>query len=144
MACDMVIAASNARFGLPEVKRGLAASSGALFRAARVLPLNVAKYLLATGEDFSPQDGHRLGMVTEVCEPGQALDRAIDLAARINANSPVAVQQSLQAVDKLISADDETAWDITRTARRTVGESEDSKEGVAAFFEKRPPQWTGR
>lgn len=144
MACDLVVAAANARFGLPEVKRGLVATSGALFRAARVLPLNVAKELLFTGRDLSPEEGHRLGLVNRVTEPGRALAEALDLAGQINANAPVSVQQSLQVVEALASSDDERGWELTRAARRIIGESEDSKEGVAAFFEKRPPRWTGR
>ena len=144
MACDLVIAARNARFGLPEVKRGLVATSGALFRAARVLPLNVAKQVLLSGSELSPDDAHRLGLVNEITEPGAALDAARVWAERIGCNAPLAVQQSLRVLDTLISADDEKGWAITRDARRIIGESQDSKEGVAAFFEKRAPLWTGR
>jgi len=144
MACDMVVAASNARFGLPEVKRGLIASSGALFRASRVLPLNVAKYLLTTGVELSPADAERHGMVNEVCEPGQALARALALADVITANSPVAARLALQAVDQIVAANDDDAWVISANFRDQVMASEDSKEGVAAFFEKRAPNWTGR
>lgn len=144
MACDLVVAANNARLALPEVKRGLVASSGALFRASRVLPLNVAKRLLFTGADLAPADAYRLGLINELCEPGQALERALLMAEEINKNSPVAVQLSLQAVDDVVAAADDDAWAITAEARRAVFESDDSKEGVAAFFEKRPPQWSGR
>ncbi len=144
MACDMVIAASNARFALPEVKRGLVASSGALFRASRVLPLNVAKYLLTTGSEFSPVDAERYGLVNEICEPGEALPCALALADTINANSPVAARLALQAVDRIVAADDDEAWAISREYRDKVMASEDSKEGVAAFFERREPRWTGR
>lgn len=144
MACDMVIAANNARFALPEVKRGLVASSGALFRASRVLPLNVAKYLLTTGAELSPVEAEHHGLVNEICEPGSALERAMELAETINANSPVAAQLALQAVDRIVAANDDEAWAISAEFRNRVMASEDSKEGVAAFFEKRPPQWTGR
>lgn len=144
MACDMVIAANNARFALPEVKRGLVASSGALFRASRVLPLNVAKYLLTTGVELSPIEAERHGLVNELCEPGQALDRAIALADLITANSPVAARLALQAVDQIVGATDDEAWAISADFRNQVMASEDSKEGVAAFFEKRAPNWTGR
>lgn len=143
MACDLVVAASNARFGLPEVRRGLVATSGALFRASRVLPLNVAKELLFTGNDLSPSEANRLGLVNRVTAPGEALVGARALAAEITANAPVSVQQSLQVVDALTSGDDERGWELTREARRVIGESQDSTEGVAAFFEKRPPRWTG-
>jgi enoyl-CoA hydratase/carnithine racemase len=83
MACDMVVAATNARFGLPEVKRGLVATSGAMFRASRVLPLNVAKQVMLSGAELSPADGQRLGLVNELCEPGEALEAALALAAQI-------------------------------------------------------------
>ncbi len=144
MACDLVVAAENARFGLPEVRRGLVATSGALFRASRVLPLNVAKELLFTGNDLSPAEAERHGLVNRVTPPGGALDGAKALAAEITANAPISVQQSLQVVDALASADDERGWELTTAARRIIGESDDSTEGVAAFFEKRPPRWTGR
>lgn len=143
MACDMVVAAEDARFGLPEVKRGLIPSSGAIFRASRVLPLNVAKQLILTGEELLPADGLRLGLVNQITEPGQTLDQALAIAQQIIANSPVAVQQSLQAVDALTSATDELGWALTNQAREVISASEDAKEGVAAFFEKRPPQWKG-
>ncbi len=144
MACDMIVAASNAHFGLPEVKRGLVATSGAIFRASRVLPLNVAKQLMFTGAELSPADGHRLGLINELCEPGSALETALTLTAQITANSPISVQQSLQAIDALTSKNDEQGWELTEKARKIVKSSDDSKEGVAAFFEKRPPVWQGR
>ena len=144
MACDMIIAANNARFGLPEVKRGLVATSGAIFRAARVLPLNIAKQLMLSGAELSPADGYRHGMVNELCEPGTALEKALVLAEQVTANAPVAVQQSLQAIDALASSNDELGWELTAKARKVINESDDSKEGVAAFFEKRPPVWSGR
>lgn len=144
MACDLVVAAENARFGLPEAKRGLVATSGALFRASRVLPVNVAKELLFTGADLSPADAHRHGLVNRVTEPGGALAGARELAATITANAPIPVQQALQVVDALTADDDQRGWELTRSARKVIGESEDSKEGVAAFFEKRQPRWSGR
>ncbi|MEM7093806.1 MAG: enoyl-CoA hydratase-related protein [Actinomycetota bacterium] len=144
MACDLVVAASNARLALPEVKRGLVASSGALLRAQRVLPLNIAKQLLMTGDDLPIADAARLGLVNVVAEPGAALEQALALADRITTNSPVAVQYSLQAIDRVVSADDEAGWEISNWARDANRRTADAKEGVAAFFEKRPPRWTGR
>ena len=144
MACDMVVAATNARFGLPEVKRGLVATSGAIFRTSRVLPLNVAKQVMLTGAELSPTEGYRLGLVNELTEPGGALEGALAMAALITANAPIAVQQSLQAIDALASSDDELGWELTARARKVNMASDDSKEGVAAFFEKRPPVWSGR
>jgi len=109
-----------------------------------VLPLNVAKYLVATGSEMSPIDGERHGFVNQVCEPGTALDVALEVAAAICENSPFAVQHSLQAIDRIVAVDDAEAWAISAEYRNLVMASEDSKEGVAAFFEKRTPTWTGR
>ena len=136
MACDMIVAATNARFGLPEVKRGLVATSGAIFRASRVLPLNIAKQVMLTGTELSSAEGHRHGMVNELCNPGEALQTALALAAQITANSPVSVQQSLQAVDALASINDDQGWVLTAKAKKVINESADAKEGVAAFFER--------
>jgi len=144
MACDIVIAAETARFALPEVKRGLLASSGAMFRAARVLPLNVAKFLIATGSEMSPAQGLHHGLVNEVVAPGQAQARSLEVAAMIEANSPFAVQRSLQAIDEIVTATDNEAWEVSHRFRREVMASQDAEEGVAAFFEKRSPNWTGR
>lgn len=144
MACDLVVAAETARFGLPEVKRGLIPTSGALFRAQRVLPLNVAKQLMVTGEDMHAAEAHRHGLVNQIAAPGAALAGAIGLARTIAANAPIAVQQSLQVVDALVSWDDDRGWELTRERRRIIGESADAEEGVKAFFEKRAPRWTGR
>lgn len=144
MACDMIVAANNARFALPEVKRGLVASSGAIFRASRVLPLNVAKQLMFTGAELPANEGYRLGLVNQLTEPGCALQSALILAEQICANSPVSVQQSFQALHALVSADDAEGWALTEKARTVVRVSQDAEEGVKAFFEKRPPNWTGR
>ena len=144
MACDIVIAAEDARFALPEVKRGLLASSGAMFRAARVLPLNVAKFLITTGSELSPAQGLHHGLINEVVASGQAQARELEVAEMIQANSPFAVQRSLQAVDEIVTATDDDAWEISNRYRREVMGSQDSEEGVAAFFEKRAPNWTGR
>ncbi len=144
MACDLVVAATDARFGLPEVKRGLVATSGALFRASRVLPLNVAKELLLTGADLPAARARDLGLVNAIAEPGRVLDTAVEMATTIAGNAPIAVQQSLRVVDTLASATDTEGWELTQDARRIIGESADATEGIAAFFEKRPPRWSGR
>lgn len=142
MACDMVVASSTARFALPEVKRGLVASSGALFRAARVLPLNVAKQMLITGHDLSAERAHQLGFVNHITEPGAALAAATELARQISANAPLAVQHSLRVVEHLGSATDDEGWELSADAQRQNMQTNDSREGVQAFFEKRLPSWT--
>jgi enoyl-CoA hydratase/carnithine racemase len=144
LACDLVVAARDARFGLPEVKRGLVATSGGLFRAPRALPLHLVKELVATGDPLSAERLFQLGVVNRVTEPGEAVEGALELAAAIVANAPVAVRASLRAVDRIVATDDEHGWAATQEALAAITASEDMREGVAAFFEKRQPNWKGR
>lgn len=144
LVCDLVVAARNARFGLPEVKRGVVATSGALFRAPRALPLNVAKELLLTGAELDVARAERLGFVNRIVEPGQALAEAIRMAEAIAENSPVAVRETLAAVETLVRASDDAGWEATGQAKAAIEVSEDAREGVRAFFEKRAPRWPGR
>jgi len=144
MVCDLVVAARDARFGLPEVKRGVVATSGGLFRAPRSLPLNVAKELLLTGAELDVDRAERLGFVNRVVEPGQALAAAVELAQQIAENSPVSVRETLAAVDATVSADDEAGWVATEKAKEVVQSSKDAIEGIQAFFEKRKPRWPGK
>ncbi|MCW2895976.1 MAG: enoyl-CoA hydratase [Actinomycetia bacterium] len=144
LACDLVVASRTARFGLPEVSRGVVASSGALFMAPRGLPANVARELLLTGEPIDADRGYAVGLVNQVTEPGDAVAAAVALGMRICANAPVAVQASLVAVNRCLAAAEEFGWQVTADALATIGESQDYKEGIAAFLEKRAPRWTGR
>jgi enoyl-CoA hydratase/carnithine racemase len=144
LACDLVVAARTARFALPESRRGVVASSGALFRAMRALPLNVARELLITGAVLDADRGYQVGFVNRVTEPGQALTVALELAEDVCACSPVSVAASLSALAAQHEADDAAGWELTARAVERVIASDDIKEGVSAFFEKRPPRWTGR
>ena len=143
LACDLVVAARTARFALPESRRGVVASSGALFRAMRALPLNVAKELLITGTVLDAERGYQIGFVNRLTEPGEALPAALKLAADICASSPVSVAVSLSALAAQHDADDAAGWAVTREAVERVVASDDKREGVSAFFEKREPRWTG-
>ena len=144
LACDLVVAAESARFALPEVRRGLIANTGALFRTTRLLPPNLAKELLLTGLPVTAAEGHRLGFVNRVTADGNALAGAMELAEEIAANAPLAVSQTLHAVDATLAADDERGWEATAEAQAAIIDSEDVREGIAAFFEKRAPEWRGR
>ena len=144
LACDLVVAARTARFGLPEVSRGVVASSGALFMAPRALPANLARELLLTGEPIDADRAQAAGLVNQLTEPGAAVAAAVALGERICANAPVAVQASLVAVNRWLAAADEFGWQVTADALATIGQSQDHQEGIAAFLEKRPPRWTGR
>lgn len=144
MACDMVVAAENARLGLPEVRRGLVPTSAGLFRAPSALPVNVARELILTGEPMSARRGYEVGFVNVVTEVGGALDAAVDLARKVSKNGPVAVQACVREINDALNADDESGWEATARAKDAIGASEDIHEGLRAFFEKREPTWIGR
>ena len=142
--CDVIVAASNVRLGLPEVKRGVLPTSGGLFRALRSLPLHVAKEVVLTGEELDPQRALQYGLVNRLVEPGTALEVAIEVAEGIAANSPTSTSHSLQAMDRILAAGDDDGWSATDRAKEAVWASEDRSEGIKAFFERRSPQWKGR
>jgi enoyl-CoA hydratase len=144
LACDLVVASTSARFGLPEVKRGVVPTCGALFRGPRALPVNVAREMVLTGDPIDAARAYAVGFVNLLAEPGDALDRAVELAGRLCSNAPLAVQAGLAAIGRVIESDDELGWAATAAAYRGVGDSEDLREGVAAFLEKRRPVWSGR
>jgi enoyl-CoA hydratase/carnithine racemase len=143
LACDLIVAATTARFGLPETRRGLVATSGALFRAMRALPLHVAKQLLITGDEIGAERGYQLGLVNYVTEPGQAVSTAVEVAEAICASSPISVRATLAAIASQLDDDDERGWQATSEASATVRAGRDMAEGVSAFFERRTPNWPG-
>ncbi len=145
LACDLVAASRSARFGIPEVRRSLVAAAGGMFRLGRVLPQNVANELALTGDPISAERCHALGMVNVLTEPGFALDGALELAQRVSANAPLAVQKSLALMRELRMIDDDReGMRRSGTAMMALGSTEDFSEGLTAFIEKRPPQWKGR
>lgn len=142
LACDMVVAGRAARFGLPEVARGLVANCGALFRTPRPLPLNIARQMLATGQPLGAERAHTLGLVNELVEPGEAEAAAIALAEQVCANAPVAVAASLRALEQVVAEPDARGWAATDEASAAIAGTADRQEGIAAFLDKRPPVWT--
>jgi enoyl-CoA hydratase/carnithine racemase len=144
LACDLVIASTTATFGLPEVHRSLVPICAGVFRSVRALPLNVAKEMLLTGDPIDADRAERIGLVNRVVEPGAALEEAVALAERISRNGPVAVRETMRILDGLTADDDAQGWRLTAVAEQAIYGAEDTREGVTAFFERRPPNWTGR
>ena len=142
LCCDLVVASRSATFGLPEVKRGLMPDFGGAFRISRVLPVNVAREMLLTGDPLNADRAERLGFVNLVTEPGSALAGARALAERICANAPLAVREALAVVNAAVDGDERGSWEASHAAHRRLLGTDDVKEGVAAFFERRPPNWT--
>jgi enoyl-CoA hydratase/carnithine racemase len=144
LCCDLVVASRTAAFGLPEVKRGLMPDFGGAFRISRVLPVNVARELLVTGDNLTAERAERLGLVNVMTEPGAALAGALALAGRICANAPLAVREALAVLNHEVTGDETASWERSDAAHGRLLATEDVKEGVAAFFERRSPRWTGR
>jgi enoyl-CoA hydratase len=144
LACDMVVASREARFGIPEVKRNLVAAAGGLFRLPKVLPLPIAMELALTGDFFSAELAERHGMVNQLSEPGQTLDTAIALAERVTANAPLAVRATRTL---MLQADELSVDEGIRASNKALmglASTEDFSEGLMAFIEKREPAWKGR
>jgi enoyl-CoA hydratase len=144
LACDLIVASTNGSFGIPEVKRSLVAAGGGLFRLPRKVPFNVAMELTLTGDPIDAVRAHQFGLVNVLCEPGQAVEKARELAARIEANAPVAVRASRHVLLAAMTEDEDTGWRLSGEGMARAMGSEDFKEGLVAFIEKRPPNWTGR
>jgi enoyl-CoA hydratase len=144
LCCDMVVASREAEFGLPEVKRGLMPDFGGAFRVARALPVNVAREMLLTAQNLSADRAERLGFVNLVTAPGEALAGALTLADRLCANAPLAVREALGLINAEVNGDESEMWSRSNAAHGRLVASDDVKEGIGAFFERRPANWTGR
>ena len=144
LACDLAIASSTAQFGLPEVKRGLVAAAGGIFRLPRVLPRGLALELVASGDAIDAARAERLGLVNQVVAPELLLPAALELAERVAANAPLAVTWSLEVARR---AQDTDEAELRRHAHEVVQrilQTEDAREGPRAFAERRLPRWQGR
>jgi enoyl-CoA hydratase/carnithine racemase len=144
LASHLVVAAETAEFGLPEVKRGLIAGAGGLFRLAQRLPRAVALELAMTGNSIGADRAMELGLVNRVVPATDVVDAAIELADQVARNGPVAVRLSRDVVLASRWVDDDEGWRLSEQASNELLQSDDFKEGIQAFLEKREPRWTGR
>ncbi|MBU6269556.1 MAG: enoyl-CoA hydratase/isomerase family protein [Sphingomonadales bacterium] len=144
LACDMIVASTTARFGLPEVKRGLMAGAGGIHRLANRIPLAIALEMIATGEPIDATRAHAAGLVNRLAEPGEALATAAALAAQIVPNAPLAVQYSLVAARASAGLPDGAGRTLVAEWMSVLRKTEDFREGPRAFVEKRAPVWKGR
>ncbi|MCZ2836737.1 crotonase/enoyl-CoA hydratase family protein [Modestobacter sp. VKM Ac-2985] len=143
LSADLVVAARDVRFGIPEVKRGLFAAGGGVLRLAKALPYQRAMEMALTGDPLPAEEAHRFGLVNTLTEPGGALAGARELAARIVVNGPLGVRASKQLIAGSVGWTDRAALDAQRELADRVFGSADALEGARAFAEKRPPVWRG-
>jgi crotonobetainyl-CoA hydratase len=147
LACDLVVAVEDASFGLPEVKRGLLAGAGGVFRLPRQIPQKIAMEFMLTGNPFTAQRALELGLVNRVVPREKLMEAAFELAEQIAANAPLSVQASKQAalgIDAGTIKAEATDWERSRRLSGMVMKSEDAREGPLAFAQKRAPQWKAR
>lgn len=144
LACDLIVAAENATFGLPEVTRGLVAGSGGLVRLPKRIPPSIALQYALTGDRLDAPTAQRWGLVNAVAAQGCALAEAKVLASRITRNGPQAVAMSKRIVHESGTWPADEVWEIQKPLVDAVLATEDAREGARAFAEKRDPQWTGR
>ena len=144
LASDLVVASDRSSFGLAEVKRNLIAAAGGLFRLPRAIGKAPALEVILTGEPLTVQRAYELGLVNKVVSPGDVLGEAIAMAEKIAGAAPLAVQASRRVVLASADQDEEALKKMSNSEMARVMNSEDTKEGLTAFIEKRAPNWKGR
>jgi len=144
LACDLVVAANNANFGLPEVKRGLVPGSGGLLRLPRQIPYHIAMEVVLTGDMFSAERAYQYGLINLLTDPGQALAGAIKLAQRICENGPLAIQTAKRIINEGLDWPVDQMFEMQRPKMAHIFTSLDAREGATAFAEKRKPVWQGK
>ncbi|MBS1869251.1 MAG: crotonase/enoyl-CoA hydratase family protein [Actinobacteria bacterium] len=144
LACDLIVAARGARFGIPEVTRGLVAAGGALLRLPRRIPYHLAMELALTGALVDAERMAEVGLVSRLVEPGAAVASALELARAIAANGPLALAASKRILVEAPAWPDDEAWARQAQITDPVRASADAREGSLAFAEKRAPRWQGR
>ncbi|MFF1615455.1 crotonase/enoyl-CoA hydratase family protein [Amycolatopsis sp. NPDC058278] len=139
LGCDLIVAAENAKFGLPEVKRGLIAAGGGVIRLPKRIPHHLAMEFLLTGEPVTGRRAGELGLVNRVTADGDAAAVAVGLAEKLAENAPLA----LAAVKKIVRGSEAEAFAVQRDETKKLMQSADVREGMTAFAERRAPKWTG-
>jgi enoyl-CoA hydratase len=144
LSCDLIVASEAAKFGLPEVRRGLVAGAGGLLRLPRRVPYHLAMEIALTGEHFSAERLHRAGLVAALTGAGQALDGARELAARVAQGAPLALAATKRVIIESADWPSDEAFARQGEVISPVFTSADAMEGAVAFAEKRAPVWRGR
>lgn len=143
LSADLIVASREAKFGLPEVKRGLVAAAGGLLRLPKALPYQLAMEIALTGDPLTAEKAHAHGLINTLTEPGGALDGAKELAGRVAGNGPLAVRATKQIVSGALRWTDAEAFAEQADLVGPVFASADAQEGARAFAEKRAPVWRG-
>ena len=143
LACDLIVAAKGAKLGIPEAKRSIVAAGGALLRLPRRMPYHLVMELALTGDPFPAERFHELGVVNRLSEPGSAVDVALELAAALARNGPLALAASKRILQEQFDWSSSEMWERQREITASVMASEDAREGASAFKEKRDPVWRG-
>jgi enoyl-CoA hydratase len=144
LSCDLIVASKGTRFGIPEVKRGLIAGAGGLLRIPQRVPYGIAMELALTGDLIQAERAYELGLVNRLTEQGGALDGALELAAAVKVNGPLALAASKEILQQVRDWSEEEFWDRQAPTVERIFDSEDAREGATAFAEKREPNWQGR
>ena len=144
LACDLIVAAEDAKFGIPEVKRGLVAGAGGLLRLPRLIPPAIAMEMAITGDPLTAADAYRYGLINKVTPSGGALEGAKALAGRITQNGPLAVAATKQIVSSALDWTLAEGFEKQQAIMAPAFASSDAREGALAFAEKRAPVWKGQ
>jgi enoyl-CoA hydratase len=144
LSCDLIVASKGARFGIPEVKRGLIAGAGGLLRIPQRVPYGIAMEMALTGDLVLAERGHELGFVNRLTEPGGAVDGALELAAAVKVNGPLALRITKEILQAVPDWTQEEFWERQKPYVDEIFASEDAREGATAFAEKRELNWKGR
>lgn len=144
LSCDVLVVGDNVKFGIPEVKRGLAAAAGGLMRLPKQIPPRIAMEMALTGDFISAQRAYELGLINRIVPAGSALEGALEMAKTIAANGPMAVLASKRVMVESGNWSEQEMWKKQAEIVDPVFSSEDAIEGSKAFAEKRAPNWKGK